>query len=200
MEEGTVLSIINYRDFLTMLPALVNDGKGRNYGIEITLERYLHKGYYYLFTGSLFNSRYTGGDGVWRNTVFNRNFIFNALGGKEWKMGRQNQNILGISLRFTMQGGERYIPFDMEASKATQTVVFDDLRTFDPQLSPDFVCHFTVSYKINRNRLSHEISLKMINVTGNQELGAYYYDYRKNEPVMYMGAVSIPNISYKIEF
>ncbi|MCL2073103.1 MAG: hypothetical protein FWH18_04220 [Marinilabiliaceae bacterium] len=54
--------------------------------------------------------------------------------------------------------------------------------------------------KKNSFQKSSENSLKMINVTGNEELGAYIYDYRKNEPVRAMGSVSIPNISYKIEF
>ena len=80
---------------------LVNDGKGKNYGIDVTLERYLNAGYYYLLTASLFQSRYAGGDGVWRNTRLNRNYIINALGGKEWKMGSQKQNMLSASLRFT---------------------------------------------------------------------------------------------------
>jgi len=101
VERNTEMSIINYRDFITMLPMLVNDGKGKNYGIDVTLERYLNAGYYYLLTASLFQSRYAGGDGVWRNTRLNRNYIINALGGKEWKMGSQKQNMLSASLRFT---------------------------------------------------------------------------------------------------
>ncbi|MDR1729520.1 MAG: hypothetical protein LBR52_02540 [Prevotellaceae bacterium] len=63
---------------------LVNDGKGRNYGVDVTHERYLQNGYYYLLTGSLFKARYLGGDGVWRNTRLDRNYVVNALGGKEW--------------------------------------------------------------------------------------------------------------------
>jgi len=200
VEKNSEMSMINYRDFLLMLPLLVNDGKGKNYGIDFTLERYLHDGYYYLFTASLFESLYTGGDGIWRNTRLNRNYIVNALGGKEWKMGRQNQNMLSASLRFTLQGGERYIPIDDDASREGRKIVFDNDRAFDPQLSPEFIGHFTISYKINRNRLAHEISLKMINVTGNKEFSGYFYNYRDDRPEMYMGAVVIPNISYKIEF
>jgi hypothetical protein len=179
---------------------LENSGKGKNYGVDFTLERYLHQGYYYLFTGSLFQSRYAGGDGVWRNTRLNRNCIFNALGGKEWKMGKQQQNILLVSLRFTVQGGERFIPADEAASIAARNLVFDNARAYRTQLKTEFISHFTVSYKINRNRLAHEISMKMSNITGNEEFGGYFYNYRENKPEMYMGAVVIPNISYKVEF
>ena len=199
VEAGTQLSMINYRDWWMMLP-LENGGKGKNYGIDFTLERYLHQGYYYLLTASLFESRYMGGDNVWRNTRLNRNYIVNALGGKEWKMGKQKQNMLSVSLRFVLQGGERYIPVDEAASIASQSLIYDNARAYETQLSPEFISHFTVAYKINRNKLSHEIALKMFNVTGNEEFSGYQYNYRTNLPEMYMGAVVIPNISYKIEF
>ncbi|MDR0332075.1 MAG: TonB-dependent receptor [Dysgonamonadaceae bacterium] len=199
VEKNSVMSIINHRDFWLM-NALVNEGKGRNYGIDFTLERYLHGGYYYLFTTSLFESRYTGGDGVWRNTRLNRNFIINALGGKEWKVGRQKQNILGASIRVTLQGGERYIPIDEAASIAEQRIVYNYSHAYEPQLPTELVGHFTVSYKINRDKLTHGISLQMINVTGTKEFDGYVFNYFTNRPERQMGAVVIPNISYKIEF
>ena len=73
VEKDGIMSLINYRDFWLTIP-LVNEGKGKNYGIDFTLERYLHTGYYYLFTASLFESLYMSGDGVWRNTRLNRNY------------------------------------------------------------------------------------------------------------------------------
>jgi hypothetical protein len=199
VEKGSSLSSINFRDFWLILP-LVNDGKGKNYGVDVTLERYLNKGYYYLMTASLFKSLYTGGDGVWHNTRLNRNYIINALGGKEWKMGKQKQNMLSVSLRFTLQGGERYVPIDEAATLAAKNIVYDYARSYEPQMKPEIISHFTIGYKINRERLAHEISLKMINVTGSEEFGGYYYNYRTDRPEKYMGAVVIPNISYKIEF
>ena len=199
VEKEGVMSLINYPDFWMILP-LVNEGKGKNYGIDFTLERYLQNGYYYLFAASLFESRYMGGDGVWRNTRLNRRYIVNALGGKEWKMGKQRQNMLSVSLRFTLQGGQCYIPVDEAASIVAKNIVYDNSRAYETQLSPEFISHFTVAYKINRKKTAHEISLKMMNVTGNEEFSGYYFNYRNNRPEKYMGSVVIPNIGYKIEF
>ncbi len=199
VEENSTISIINYREFYMMTP-LVNDGKGKNYGIDVTLERYLQNGYYYLLTGSLFKSRYTGGDGAWRNTRLDRNYVVNALGGKEWRMGKQKQNMLNVSLRLTMQGGERYIPVNKAASVLEQRVVYDYSQAYELQHSPEFIAHFSVGYKINRNKLAHEFSLKMINVTGSEEFGRYFYNSRTGGIEENRSAVSIPNISYKIEF
>jgi len=151
-----------------------------------------------LFTASLFESLHTGDDGVWRNTRLNRNYIVNALGGKEWKMGKQKHNILSVSLRCTLQGGERYIPADEAASIATRYLVYDNTQAYRAQLSPEFFSHLTISYKINRNRLTHEFSLKMENITGTEEFGGIFYNYRNERPEIFMGAVSIPHISYII--
>ena len=67
-----------------------NSGTGENIGMEITLERFLQKGFYYLVTFSLFDAGYRGYDGVWRNSAFNNNFVVNALSGYEWKVDRKS--------------------------------------------------------------------------------------------------------------
>ncbi|MDR1631587.1 MAG: TonB-dependent receptor [Dysgonamonadaceae bacterium] len=197
--KDSLLSLINYQNFYLLIP-LVNDGKGRNYGVDFTLERYLHNGYYWLLTASLFESLYKGGDGVWRDTRLNRNFLINALGGKEWKLGKHKQNILGVNLRLSFQGGDRYIPIDEIASKTAQSLIYDNSRAYQAQLSPAFISHFTVSYKINKKSLAHEFAIKMVNANGYQEYSGYYYDYKINEPKMYKSAVVIPNIYYRVEF
>jgi len=98
-----------------------------------------------------------------------------------------------------MQGGERYIPADVAASKVVREYVYDYARAYDVQYPSDFFCHFTVGYKINRNKLSHEIALQMMNLTGSKE---YFegYNYRTNQPERYSGTGMIPNLYYKIEF
>lgn len=56
-------SVLN-RDEFFVENALVNKGRGRNFGVDFTWERALNKGLYYMITASLFDSRYCGGDGV----------------------------------------------------------------------------------------------------------------------------------------
>jgi hypothetical protein len=197
--NDSIFSIINHRAWYLM-DALESSGSGLNRGIDLTLERYLNRGYYYMLTATVFRSRYRGGDGCWRNTRLDRGFLLNALGGKEWKTGRQKQNIFSLNLRCSFQGGDRYIPVNEAASQASKSVVYDTSKAYEPQFSPAFISHLTASYKINRQKLTHEIALKMYNVNGYQEPQDYIYDYRLDKPVMYKSAVSIPNLSYKIEF
>ncbi|MFM7486422.1 MAG: TonB-dependent receptor, partial [Cytophagales bacterium] len=77
---------------------LVNRGSGKNYGIELTLERFFNKGYYFLFTTSVFDSKYKGSDNIERNTAYNTQYVVNALGGKEFRVGR-NKNFLSLNLK-----------------------------------------------------------------------------------------------------
>src|SRR5690606_31161138 len=96
---------------------LVNKGKGRNYGLELTLERYLHKGLYYMTTVSLFRSLYTPMDGVERRTAFDNNYIVNFIGGKEFSVGDPSKHkTLFLNAKLAMIGGKRYSAIDLEAS------------------------------------------------------------------------------------
>jgi len=49
-------SFLNLKDEWFVNNQLVNTGKGINYGIDLTFERFMSQGYYFMFTASLFNS------------------------------------------------------------------------------------------------------------------------------------------------
>ena len=194
-------SVLNRTTFYVE-DALLNKGKGRNYGIDITLERYLDKGLYYMLTGSVFSSKYQGGDGVWHNSRFNRNFAFNLLVGKEWTMGRSQQNTFGANLKFTLQGGERYSPVDVEATlnRPDKETQYDETKAFSKQLSPMFVTNVTINFRMNKKKVSHEFAIKSLNTTGYKEFFGHQYNIKTGEIEPYRQATSIPNISYKLEF
>jgi hypothetical protein len=198
---GSSYSVLNRRDFWVEEP-LVNEGKGRNYGVDITFEKYLTKGLYYMVTASLFESRYRGGDGVWHSTRYNRNYIINGLTGKEWMLGRNKQNVLSANIRLTLQGGERHAPVDEKATMndPDKEVQYDETKPFSKQLSPMFLTNLSVSYKINRKKVSHEFALQMVNVTGYEEFYGHHYNTKTNDIELYRGATKLPDISYKIHF
>ena len=194
-------SVLNRRDFYVE-NALVNRGKGRNIGIDITLERYLNKGLYYMVTTSIFDSKYYGGDRKWRNTLYNRNFIVNMLGGKEWMVGHEKQNMFSVNFKVTIQGGDRYTPVDEFATllDPDRDVQYDETKAFSKQFSPMFITNFSVGYKINRKKVSHEFSIKSLNTTGCKEYYGHEYNFKTDKIKPVRGATSLPNVSYKLEF
>lgn len=193
-------SVLNLQTDWFFAEKLQNTGEGRNYGIDLTIEKYMSKGYYYMFTASVFKSKYKGGDGIWRNTRFDRNFVFNFLVGKEWLLGKNSQNVLSVNIRMSYQGGNRYTPVNAMASNLTQEVVFDETNAFNMQMDPALNMHFTASYRINKKHHSNEIALKIINLTGQADFNGFKYNYISKSVDKDLASVIIPNLSYKIEF
>lgn len=193
-------SFLNLQNDWFFAEKLQNTGEGRNYGIDLTLEKYVSKGYYYMLTGSLFESEYKGGDGVWRDTRYNRNYILNFLTGKEWQVGKNNQNTLSINVRATYQGGNRYSPINNAASNSSKEVVFDETKAFSMHFDPALNVHFTASYRINKSKNSREIALKIVNLTRQPDYNGFKYNLINNKIDQDKPASIIPNLTYKIEF
>lgn len=194
-------SVLNRRMFYVE-DALINKGKGRNFGVDVTFEKYLTKGLYYMFTGSVFSSKYCGGDGVWHDTKYNRNFIINGLVGKEWYIGRNKQNVLSANLKLTVQGGDRYSPIDTQATlvhpdKETQ---YDETKAYSKQFSPMWLGSYTISYKMNMKKTAHEFAVKGLNATGYKEYHGHAYNLRTGVIEPNRTKIPIMNISYKINF
>ncbi|MBO2009221.1 TonB-dependent receptor [Hymenobacter negativus] len=158
---------------------LVNKGTGRNYGLELTLERSFARGYYFLLTGSLFESKYKGSDGVERNTPFNTRFAANALAGREFRLGSQG-NTFTISLKTATTGGRFITPINLQASEARRSAVYEYDRAFSVQQPSYFRADVKMGYKINRARLTHEIALDLQNVAGTQNVFLQAYNPRTN--------------------
>jgi hypothetical protein len=197
---GSYISTINLDELWDFNDSLVNEGNGRNLGIDLTLEKYLSKGYYYLFTASLFDSKYTGGDGIERNTRYNKGYVINALAGKEWKLGKDNQNLFGANLRFTYMGGDYIIPVD-EAQTIDQGMIIEDYEhAWEEKLSDAPILSLSLNYRINKARHSSQWSLQIINVLGYKEYTGYSYDAAAQSIQKTADRLIIPNISYKIEF
>jgi hypothetical protein len=178
--------------------SLVNSGKGRNMGIDITYEKFLTKQLYALITVSLFDSKYTGGDGIERNTRFNSNYVINLLGGKEWTI--RKKNILGFNLKGTFTGGEYYIPIDLQKSITQHREVLDEKNAYVPRLSSFFYLDLTLTYRLNHRKTSGILALEIKNLLNNQpDVGYLYDDFNQTiEPQKSLGI--LPLISYKIEF
>ncbi len=154
--------------------SLVSKGTGDNYGIELTLEKFYSKGYYFLVTASLFESKYRASDNAYRNTAFNGNYVFNALAGKEFKI--KEKHILALDVKVTYAGGKRYVPINVAASILSQSEVRDGTFAYNYQYDPYFRIDIKPSYKLNTKRFTHEISVDIQNVTRHNNIFQQEYD------------------------
>ncbi len=154
--------------------SLVNNGKGRNYGLEFTLERNFNKGYYYLLSGSLYDSKYTGGDGVERNTAFNGNYAVNALSGFEFNLGKRS--VLQLDAKVTYAGGKRYIGIDEQKSIAAGRVVYNPDDIYVHKFHDYFRADLKVSYRLNSKKFTQEWAFNAQNIFNTQNVFQQLYD------------------------
>ena len=178
---------------------LENKGVGYNYGYELTVERFFSKGFYYLFSGSVFDAKYQGSDGVWRSSDFNTNYAVNALFAKEFTFS--NKNILNIGGKATFAGARRYSPFDTAASIAAREYIELDAKKNSERFDKPYMrFDVRISYRINGKGISHEIAFDFINVTNRKNILNYTFI---NEPPFRRENYQLgflPLFYYKIEF
>ncbi len=195
------VSTLNNNNSLFFDEALVSEGTGYNMGIDITLEKFISKGYYYMLTASLFNSKYVAADGIERNTRFNRNFVFNMMAGKEWTLRKNNS--ISANLRLNFLGGNRMEQIDMDASLEQKDVVYgekDGNLAFSEKLDDLPMWSFTISYRKNKPKYSSVWSMQVLNSSGTEEYAFDYYNLKTGQIDTRYDGLVIPNISYKIEF
>ncbi len=180
---------------------LSNKGTGTNYGTEITLEKFFTNNYYFLVTGSLYESRYTGSDGVERDTRYNGNYIFNVLAGKEFALGKEIiPRTIGISLRSIIAGGQRYTPVNLESSILEGYTVRDSDKAYSEKREDFIRFDFKAHYRVERNRSSHVIELDIQNVINRLNIMGDYFDSETQSVETYTQMGIIPVLSYRIEF
>ena len=203
VEQGTTYSIINHNMFFQDR-ALTNDGAGRNYGIDLTLERYLKDGLYGMLTATLFKSEYRDAQGQWHHSRHDRGYITNILGGKEWMVGKAKKNVFGINGRLTLMGGDRYTPIPdgttFEGIMQRPDKSIPEVEGADPftkQKGMNVGYAFSVKYTINKRHTSHHFILEYLQMKTFQ---GQTFDLRTHEIVDKFTSLTFPNVAYRVEF
>ena len=202
VEQGTTYSILNHNLFYQDR-ALVNEGAGRNYGIDLTLERYLKDGLYGMITATLFKSEYRDAQGQWHHTRHDRGYITNILGGKEWMVGKGRKNVFGLNGRLTMMGGDRYTPmvpgttFDDVAKRPDRAIPQDGDNPYSKQMNMNVGYAFSVKYTINKRHTSHHFILEYLQM---RSFHGQTFDIRTHDLVDKYTSLTFPNIAYRVEF
>ena len=175
-----------------------NTGTGENKGIELTLEKFLHKGFYYLVTASIFDAGYRGYDGVWRNSAFNNNFVFNALSGYEWQLG--SKSLLSVDLKMVYAGGTRYLPIDAERSVEDDGVRYIWGNAYEERF-PDYLrLNGRITYRLNGRSVNQEWALDLQNITNHQNIFIQNWNSQTKEINTSYQMGFMPMMTYRIYF
>ncbi len=156
--------------------SLENTGTGQNMGVELTLEKFFSKNYFFMLTGSFFDSKYTGKDGVTRDTDFNGRFATNALFGYEGKMGKKKKNSFNAGVKITWAGGRLYGPVDTAASRIIEQAVYADATRNTLRFENYFRIDTKLGWKFNGKKVGHEIAFDILNILNRQNILSITYD------------------------
>ena len=143
---------------------LENTGTGTNYGIEFTLQKFFDNSFFFMTTLSVFDSKYTGSDGVTRNTDYNGNYITNGLAGKEFKFGENDKHLIAIGLKFTYAGGKRYGFVDEQLTDSLKEIVWQDSGYNTLRFRDYYRLDLKVNYTLNTPKTTHEFGLDLVNI------------------------------------
>jgi hypothetical protein len=199
---GSTKSFLNTTDIWSIIfvEQSGNDGTGRNYGLDLTLEKFFSNNYYFLATGSLYRSKYTPFNGIEYSTRYDGRYQLHLLGGKEFKLGKTRKNIFGLNGKFLLSGGNRYTPIDLEQSIEEGEQVEIEDQPFTVKAGDYWRFDLGVSYKINKRHLTHTISLDIQNVTNRLNLHSLYYDDDSKQLEKYTQTGLFPVFNYRVEF
>jgi hypothetical protein len=199
--KSSSYSLINQMEGFTDRK-LVNSGTGRNTGIELTLERYFADRYYFLLTSSIFDSKYTAADKIERNTMFNGQYIGNALIGKEFQLNsrKKKNKVIGINAKISSLGARRFTPIDLERSVIQDETVYFENEAFSKKGDNVFILNFAVTYRIDNKKVSQEVKLDVQNATNNDAKVGYYYNGDTDKVESFDQLPMLPVLSYTIHF
>lgn len=193
-------AMVNFKQDFTFRRSLVNNALGRNYGLDLTLERPLAAGYYCLFSGTVHSSRYRPSNGRWRSTAWDDRYTVNALFGREMYVGSSRHNVLGFNIKCCLNGGRPYTPVDIAASDSCGAVVENEDASFSLRDGAECFVDFSATYRINRRRHSSVFTFSVNNLLGTEQRGSYVFNHRRQTYERDSYTYRLPIVSYKLEF
>ena len=203
-EDSSAFSMVNFgANFNTTLPEdLRSGGTGENYGVELTIEKFLDKGFYFLVTTSLYKSTYVGSDGIEFNSAFNGNYTFNSLAGYEFrfKEGKRFKSSMTLDGKFTYNGGRRYTPVLEDESLLAGFEIRDWTATNTLQYDPFMKLNVRVAFKMIGKRITQEWAIDATNITNRRNIFSEDFNVNTgNYDVTYQTGF-LPIVQYKIYF
>jgi hypothetical protein len=184
---------------LELVDSLVNKGLGKNYGVEITIEKIFHKNYYVLLTTSLFESFFRGSNQVWHHTAFSGGFVSNVLAGYELPLSNGKYKI-SLDIKSTIAGGNRYVPIDEAASQQQGSAVFIAEKAFDARFRNFRKTDVKLAFKLNQKKVSQSLFISLENIFNTQNVLRQYYDPRLGKLKVEYQFGLFPIGGYRIEF
>ena len=179
---------------------LVSKGTGKNYGVDLSVEKPFSHNYYFMSALSLFRSFYTNYAGREYSTKYDRKYTFNIIGGKEWQHRKDPSRLFGASVKLLSAGGLKNSVIDIPASVLAGREVTAPGEYFTRQAPAYFRLDMSAYIKKDRKRSTHILTLEIQNLTNRANVYRDYFDAGTGAVKTATQVGLLPNLSYKIQF
>ena len=193
-------SALNY-DWGYATGILVNKGTGKNYGIELSLEKFFADNYYFMLNSTLYNSTYTNKLGQEFSSRYNRNYASNLIFRKEFTFAQKAPlSLFGISASCTWLGGMRYLPLDLQKSNEAGQEVYKFDEGYSGRTGDYFRINLQLNYRRNKTHSTRIWRLDVLNLTNRKNERWPVYNAETGQVEMKYQNLVIPYLTYRIEF
>ena len=189
--------VLNDRDGFAK-ERLTNAGKGLNYGIDITIEKFFASNFFILVSAAYYRSFSEGLDKVRRSSRFDGIYNTSYMGGKEFLF--KNGSVLQLAVRGVWAGGLRYTPADSLASAAARAYVPDANKTYAIQTPYYARVDLRVAYRKNMRRSNYTLALDVQNATARRNVREETYDYVTQKIAFIYQSGLVPVLSFQLDF
>lgn len=175
---------------------LENSGTWTNKGVELTVDKFFSKTYFFLAGVSLFNSTYTNREGKVFEGNFNRRYSFKFMANKEIPLGNA---AIELGLRSIYAGGFPDTPFSVDAQGNVQRDYFNDYNATHLPAFWRIDTRFALRWSLDK--ADHVIALDIQNVTNHQNaMQITDFDAVNRKQLYYRNSGFAPILSYVLNF
>jgi outer membrane receptor protein involved in Fe transport len=183
-----------YWDYLGYFRNMVDAGKAKTYGIELTLQKRLTGGFYGIMCGSYSRSKYLGLDGIWRNRVVDNRLSLATEAG--YRPGNSWQ----FRLRWIFAGGAAFTPFDIEKSISFNKDVYDISRINGARYPDYHMLTLRIERQFHFWQSNLSLYLELYNLYNRKNVSQYYWNERDRRQDSYDQYGFLPLLGLEMEF
>ena len=165
-----------YNGFYTYHERLEDTGRAHSFGVEVMIQKKLAERLYCLVSASYFRTFYQDQGGEWRPRVYDNTFIVAVEGG--FRPGR----FWEFSCKWNYAGGVPYTPFDLEASEAANSGIFDLTRINAERHEPYHSLNLRADKRFHFGRSNLTLYFSVWNVYNRENIAFIFWNTLENRP------------------
>ncbi|MDH5399150.1 MAG: TonB-dependent receptor [Cyclobacteriaceae bacterium] len=197
--DGGHYSVLNTFDEFMPLE-LKNDGKGRNYGVEVFFENALKNGKYLLAGSALYDAEYLVNQ-QWEVARYNGRYNFNVTyGAEKQKDSNGRHRVFNYNVRAMYLGGFNALPVDERLSELSAGTVYDYGAGYTQRMDNYFRMDLSLIWKRHKPGYTRVFSVDVQNLLNRANESYTYYDHQAGRVITARQLGIIPVVAYRLEF